>query len=53
MIWWRKLDLNQRSSGYEPDEIGRASLFRINKTKMVGAAGFEPAFRPDLGLTGV
>ena len=42
---WRKLDLHQRSSGYEPDEIlllYSALLYRVLIT-VIGMTGFEPA----------
>jgi hypothetical protein len=38
-IWWRRLDLNQRPSGYEPDELPGCStprrlLFLLNSTNI-------------------
>ena len=41
--WLRKLDLNQRPSGYEPDELPTALFRDINLNKLDGIAGFEPA----------
>ena len=46
-IWWREPDLNQRPSGYEPDELPDYSIprqyFLDNSFKVVPRAGLEPA----------
>ena len=38
--WLRKLDLNQRPSGYEPDELPCCSIPRLKEVD--GVEGFEP-----------
>jgi hypothetical protein len=36
VVWLRELDLNQRPSGYEPDELPGCSIPRQNSSLMVG-----------------
>ena len=43
--WLRELDLNQRPSGYEPDELPNCSIPRYCLKKLAEEKGFEPLRR--------
>jgi hypothetical protein len=49
LTWWRGLDLNQRPSGYEPDELPdcstpRWSVNATTPTRPTGRRGLFPAY---------